>query len=234
MHSGHVNRTPAAIHRGFTIARIDCVFGENLQELAQIQDTLRETCGASAMLNFGPMMRRSPQIFVLIAVLIAIIAQAGAQTLSRPDVPDKIKAPPGEQVILLAHAIGSQIYVCQAGTDGKPVWTLKAPDAELHDPAGARIGRHFAGPTWKDNDGSEVTGKVVAHVDAPDADSIPWLLVTVTGHSGKGVLAAVTSIQRIHTQAGLAPPAADCTASKQNREVKSSYTADYYFYAPAK
>jgi hypothetical protein len=32
----------------------------------------------------------------------------------------------------------------------------------------------------------------------------------------------------------LAPPAADCDAAKQNVEVRSSYTADYYFYAPAK
>jgi len=231
--SGHVNRTPAAIHRGFTIARLRSRLGRDSAGTSANPGSLAGTCLASAVLNFRPMMRRWPQIFVLIAVLIAIIAQGSAQTLSRPDVPDKIKAPPSERVILLAHATGSQIYVCQVGTDGKPVWTLKAPDAELHDRAGALIGRHFAGPTWKDNDGSEVTGKVVAHVDAPDSNSIPWLLVTVTGHSGKGVLAPVTSIQRIHTQAGLAPPAVDCTASKQNREVKSSYTADYYFYAPA-
>lgn len=133
-----------------------------------------------------------------------------------------------------ASASGLQIYVCQAGTDGKPTWTLKAPEAELHDQQGAIIGRHYAGPTWKDNDGSEVTGKAVARVDSPDSDSIPWLLVTATGHSGNGVFSHVTSIQRIHTKGGLPPPAADCNASKQNLEVKSSYTADYYFYAPAK
>ncbi len=154
--------------------------------------------------------------------------------VSRPDVPDKIKAPAGEEVVLVAHASGSQIYVCQSGTDGKPAWTLKAPDAELHDQQGAVIGRHYAGPTWQDNDGSEVTGKAVARVDSPDPNAIPWLLVTATGHSGNGVLSRTTTIQRIHTRGGLAPSAADCTASKQNQESKSSYTADYYFYAPAK
>ena len=111
---------------------------------------------------------------------------------------------------------------------------MKAPEAELHDQQGAIIGRHYAGPTWKDNDGSEVTGKAAAKVDSPDPDSIPWLLVNVTGHSGDGVLSRVTSIQRIHTKGGLPPPAADCNTSKQNLEVKSSYTADYYFFAPAK
>lgn len=167
------------------------------------------------------------------AVLIGIVIQASGQGVSRPDVPEKIKALAGEEVVLLAHASGSQIYACQAGADGKFAWTLKAPDAELHDQHGAIIGHHFAGPTWKHNDGSEVTGKAVAKIDSPDADSIPWLLVTVTGHSGEGALSRVSSIQRIHTKGGQ-PPAAGCDDSKQGSEVKSSYTADYYFYAPAK
>ena len=172
--------------------------------------------------------------FLQVAVLIGTATLASGQGVSRPDVPDKIEAPAGEEVILQVHASGSQIYVCQSGTDGKLAWTLKAPEAELHDQQGAIIGRHSAGPTWKDNDGSEVTGKAVARVDSPDSASIPWLLVTSTGHSGDGVLSRVTSIQRIHTKGGLPPPAADCTTSKQNLEAKSSYTADYYFYAPAK
>ena len=171
---------------------------------------------------------------LLLTILIGIAGQASGQSGSRPDVPDKIKAPDGEQIVLQVHASGSQIYVCQPGTDGKLAWVLKAPDAELHDQRGAIIGRHYAGPTWKHNDGSEITGKAVARVDSPDSDSIPWLLVSVTAHSGDGVLSRVTSIQRIHTKGGLPPPAADCNASKQNSEVKSSYTADYYFYARAK
>ena len=169
-----------------------------------------------------------------VVVLIGIVSQASGQGVSRPDVPDKIKAPAGEEVVVLAHASGSQIYVCQAGTDGKLAWALKAPDAELHDQQGAVIGRHYAGPTWKDNDGSEVTGKAVARIDSPDSDSIPWLLVTATGHSGEGVFSRVTSIQRLHTHGGQPPAAAACDASKQSVEVKSSYTADYYFYAAPK
>ena len=169
-----------------------------------------------------------------VAVLFGVGTQAWGQSIARPDAPDKIKAPAGEEVALLAHATGSQIYVCQPGPDAKLAWILKAPDAELHDQQGTIIGRHYAGPTWKDNDGSEVTGKAVAKVDSPDSDSIPWLLVNVTGHTGDGVLSHVTSIQRIHTRGGQPPPAADCTIAKQNTEAKSSYTADYYFYAPAK
>ena len=169
-----------------------------------------------------------------LAFLIGLATQVSGQRISRPDVPEKIQAPAGEEVVLLAHGSGSQIYLCQAGTDGKFAWTLKAPEAELLDQQGATIGRHYAGPTWKDNDGSDVTGKAAARVDSPDSNAIPWLLVTATGHSGDGVLSHVTSIQRIRTKGGLPPPAADCNAAKLNAEVKSSYSADYYFYAPAK
>jgi Protein of unknown function (DUF3455) len=165
---------------------------------------------------------------------MGVAVQASGQGISRPDVPDKIKAPAGEEVVLQAHATGSQIYICQPGAEGKPAWTLKAPEAELRNQQGATIGRHYAGPTWKDNDGSEITGKAAAKVDSPNSDSIPWLLVTITAHSGNGVLSQVTTVQRIHTQGGLPPPPAGCDASRQNIEVKSPYTADYYFYAPAK
>ena len=170
---------------------------------------------------------------LLIIAVIGVVMQANGQGIPRPEVPDKIKAPAGEEVVLVAHATGSQIYTCQQGSDGKYAWTLKAPEAELRDQQGAVIGKHFGGPTWKHNDGSQVTGKAVAKVDAPDADSIPWLLVSVAGHSGNGVLSNVTSIQRIHTKGGQ-PPAAGCDASAQNVEKKISYTADYYFYAPSK
>ena len=166
--------------------------------------------------------------------LIGLVTLAPAQDVARPDVPEKIKAPANESVILRALASGSQIYTCQQDKDGKYAWTLKAPEAELRDAQGAVIGRHYAGPTWKHNDGSEVTGKAVGRVDSPDSDSIPWLLVAASGHSGEGVFSRVTSIQRIHTHAGQPPPAADCNAPKQGTETKSSYTAEYVFFAPGK
>jgi hypothetical protein len=170
--------------------------------------------------------------FLQTALLIGVVTPAMGQGTTRPQVPEELKAPAGEEVVLQVHASGSQIYTCLQGTNSQFGWTLKAPDAELRDQQGAIIGRHYAGPTWKHTDGSEVSGKAVARADSPDSDSIPWLLVTATGHLGDGVLSRVSTIQRIHTHAGLPPPPADCNASKQNVEVKSGYTADYYFYAP--
>jgi hypothetical protein len=166
--------------------------------------------------------------------LLLLVGSAIAQESARPEVPDAIKAPAGEEIVLLAHATGFQIYSCQIGSDGKPAWSFKAPEAELRDNSDRVVGHHYAGPSWKHTDGSEVTGKLVAKVDSPDADSIPWLLLTAGSHSGTGILAGVSTIQRIHTKGGQSPTKPQCTSSNLNATSKSSYVADYYFYAPAK
>jgi Protein of unknown function (DUF3455) len=159
-------------------------------------------------------------------------AEASPSGNTVADIPADLQAPAGEKVILRAHAIGWQIYTCGAGADGKPQWTLKAPDADLHDQKGLVIGHHFAGPTWKYKDGSEVLGKAIAHVESPDSKSIPWLLVSATGHSGAGLFERVTSVQRVHTHGGKPPAVTECDPATPGTEVRSSYTADYYFYAP--
>lgn len=179
------------------------------------------------------MPRFAPLQLLSLIALACLAAAAVAATPGRPDVPEAIKAPAAEQVVLVAHAGGSQIYVCGKGDDGKPQWTLKAPEAQLRDVKGALIGHHSAGPTWKHLDGSSVTGKLTAKAPSPDPNSIPWLLVTVTSHEGNGVLTRVTSIQRINTRGGAAPPAAKCDPSKPTAETWVPYSADYYFYRPA-
>ena len=163
-----------------------------------------------------------------------LLACSTVTVAGTPQIPAELTVPAGEKLLLKAHATGSQIYTCKPGTDGALQWVLKAPDADLHDKKGAVIGHHFAGPSWKHKDGSEITGKASAHVDSPDAGSIPWLLVSVTGHTGEGMFAKVTSIQRINTKGGKPPAASECDASKSGTESKSPYSADYYFYAPGK
>jgi hypothetical protein len=167
---------------------------------------------------------------LILLILVAPFQLAMAQRPSRPEVPEKLSAPASESVILQTHATGSQIYVCQAGPDQKLIWALKAPEADLSDSHGTVIIKHYAGPTWHHNDGSEVVGKVVARQDAPEANDIPWLLLTAASRSGNGVLTQVTSIQRIHTKGGQ-PPSSGCDDSHRGAESKSPYSADYYFYS---
>jgi hypothetical protein len=180
-------------------------------------------------------MNRQIQVVVVLGMLLA----AQGQAPGRPEVPEALKAPVGEEVVLSTHATGTQIYVCQQGTDQKYAWVFKAPEAELTNSTGKKIIHHSAGPTWKHSDGSEVKAKVAAKqdapkVEAPNPQAIPWLLLSVTAHSGEGILSRVTSIQRIHTEGGVAPETKYCDGSASGKEVGVKYAADYYFYAPVR
>ena len=147
-----------------------------------------------------------------------------------PTSPPEPKPPANEQLLLKVHARGDQIYTCKS--DGAQfTWTLKAPDAQLFDKHGKPFGKHFAGPSWEANDGSRVTGKAVVNVPSRQADSIPWLLINILSHDGKGVLSRATTIQRVKTKGGKAP-ASGCDASHAGQEVRVSYSADYLFYTP--
>jgi hypothetical protein len=159
-----------------------------------------------------------------------VIAAFFAGTAGAQQVPAALQVPANEQLVVQVHATGDQIYSCKV--DGaQPEWTLKAPDAELFDKDGKAFGKHFAGPSWEASDGSRVVGKAAANVPSPDAESIPWLLVTVVSHAGDGVLAKVSFIQRINTKGGKAP-ASGCDAAHAGQEVRVPYSADYRFFAP--
>jgi hypothetical protein len=149
-----------------------------------------------------------------------------------PSVPEKLMPPAGEKLVLYAHASGKQIYLCQRRAGQKAEWSLKAPEATLFDTDRKQIGEHFFGPRWRHKDGSEVTGKVIAKMDSPGADSVPWLLMRASDHSGRGVFDHVTSIQRIHTVGGAPPPSTACLENSLGREAPVPYSADYYFYSP--
>lgn len=145
-------------------------------------------------------------------------------------VPRELQPPANEQLLLRVHAKGDQIYSCK-GDGAQFTWTLKAPEAQLFDKDGGQFGKHLIGPSWEANDGSRITGKAAANASSPDADSIPWLLVTVVSRNGAGVLARVTSIQRLNTKGGKAP-ASGCDPAHVGEEVRVPYSADYVFFAP--
>jgi hypothetical protein len=170
-------------------------------------------------------IRASSSTTLLLATVILFSTAVSAQ-----QVPKELQPPASEQQLFQVHAKGDQIYSCQAAGD-KFSWTLKAPDAQLTGQNGKPFGKHFAGPSWQAGDGSRVTGKAVATAPSPDADSIPWLLVTVIDRRGDGVLARVTSVQRINTKNGKAP-SSGCDGAHLGAEYRSSYSADYAFFAP--
>ncbi len=139
--------------------------------------------------------------------------------------------PANQTLALTLTAKGVQIYECRAfpGDPTKFEWAFKAPEADLFDAQGHKVGRHYAGPTWELTDGGKVVGKLKAKADAPDGKGVPWLLLDATQASGT-TLGKVQSIQRVDTVGGKAPTeSADATKAGQEKRV--DYTATYKFYA---
>jgi hypothetical protein len=151
----------------------------------------------------------------------------------RTIIPAEIAAPQNQRLELLLAAVGVQIYRCDPKIDapGRLEWVVQAPEARLRDVAGKFIGRHYAGPTWEADDGSKVVGTVQARVEAPDKTAIPWLRFGAKSAGGAGLLANVTTVQRVSTIGGQ-PPAGGCTEPDRGRVLRVNYNADYYFYVP--
>lgn len=169
---------------------------------------------------------------IALGLLPLTLTQVFAQQVTaQPTVPDTLKPPAGQTLVLKANAKGVQIYQCAANPNDSNQfeWRLKAPQADLFDDKGQKIGQHFAGPTWKATDGSSVVGQVKSKINDPSKTSIPWLLLTAKSHQGTGILSTVSSIQRVDTQGGNAPNTG-CNVAKQNAEIKVGYQATYYFY----
>jgi hypothetical protein len=140
--------------------------------------------------------------------------------------------PQGASRLLELSADGVQIYTCEAKNNAF-AWTFSAPEAKLFDKQQHQVGTHFAGPTWKLNDGSTVVGEVVAKADAPDASAIPWLLLRAKSHDGAGALAAAEYIRRADTKGGVAPNTG-CDAAHVSQKARIPYSATYQFFGAAK
>ena len=167
-----------------------------------------------------------------IAAAAAALAPAAQAGPAEPDVPGAIQVPDGHKVFLVGHAVGVQIYSCNA-TAGGYRWGLVAPRANLYNDHGKLIATHFGGPTWRAKDGSTVVAQRVGDGVIVDTTAIPWFLLKATstapGADGDR-LTSTAFIQRIATVGGVAPPAADCNASRVGLQAESPYTADYYFW----
>jgi hypothetical protein len=160
---------------------------------------------------------------ILAACLISAAVSIAALYPQQTD--GSIDPPPGAHVLLEAKGVGFQIYACTQTPTG-PKWVLTAPDAKLLNASGKTIGSHFAGPTWKLEDGSQVQGERIAGKPAPEAGSVAWLLLRAKAGTGTGKLANIAFVQRTETHGGAAAESA-CTTGDTSRV---PYTATYTFY----
>jgi Protein of unknown function (DUF3455) len=156
------------------------------------------------------------------ALLLLLGAQIGASAAETP-LPAAIAAP-GETVVLSVHAEGAQVYECKPAADGKLGWAFREPIATLIAD-GKTVGRHYAGPSWEQSDGSAVVGKAVGTAPGASANDIAWLKLEVASRRGSGVLSGVTTVQRINTNGGKLDGACDKAGTFRS----APYSADYVF-----
>lgn len=168
-------------------------------------------------------------------IAASLIASApfltGLSGVALADVPENLRVPATQTLALSVQARGVQIYECDVSKvdPARFEWIFKAPEAELFDGAGNRIGKHYAGPTWEADDGSKVAAATKERNDGPDRNAIPWLLLSVTSAEGNGVLGNTRSVQRLNTSGGKAP-ADGCNQAQLGETARVNYRATYNFY----
>ena len=163
-------------------------------------------------------MKLPTSLAMIVCASLAALAPARGQTL-----PAAIAAP-GETVVATWHAEGAQVYECKAGADGKLAWTFREPIAALLAD-GKTVGRHYAGPSWENADGSAVVGKAAGNAPGTTPKDIPWLKLEVVASRGSGALSGVTTVQRINTVGGRH----DGACEKAGAFFSAPYAADYVF-----
>ncbi|HJU12001.1 MAG TPA: DUF3455 domain-containing protein [Candidatus Binataceae bacterium] len=138
-------------------------------------------------------------------------------------------AVPGATKLATYQGVGAQVYECKAGSDGKLAWAFREPIATLIL-NGKTAGRHYAGPTWENVDGSKLVAKASGNAPGATGDDIPWLKLDVVSHKGKGLFAKATTVQRLDTHGGVLKGGCDKAG-----EFKSvPYTATYVITAGAR
>jgi hypothetical protein len=176
---------------------------------------------------------------IAFALALMVSQPARADRNNPPDVPTILQVPAGNHLFRVAHAVGTQNYVCLSTGWGSPAYS---PQATLFNEDNEQNLTHFLSPnpvesntprpTWQDSrDTSTVWANPIPGASyTPDPTAIPWLLLqvvgTANGPTGGDKMTVTTYIQRLNTTGGLKPTGA-CT---EGGKALVPYTADYYFY----
>ncbi len=180
------------------------------------------------------------QVSALAAMAAVLSACAGtpptmkAPVYSQAALPESVKVPAGHKVAMETVGMGEITYECRekATMAGSFEWVFVGPKAALNDRSGKTVGSYYGPPaTWASMDGSKLTGTQLAVAPAA-AGSIPLQLVKANPAMGSGAMTAVTYIQRVATQGGVAPAMA-CDAGSKGRQQIVKYQADYIFWKAA-
>lgn len=187
---------------------------------------------------------------------LMLAAALAAPSAARAERPRSIVPPPVPEILQLsadeftpffvAHAIGTQGYVCVA-VGAAYSWRTFGPQATLFDADGGQVTTHFLSPrpvdaglnaTWQHSrDTSAVWAEMLETSSDPNfvsPDAIPWLLLKVTavadGPTGGDKLTVARRIHRVNTVEGKAPTTGCAAPGDIGKRSLVPYEADYYFY----
>ena len=187
----------------------------------------------------------SKTLIAALAIATPIAAMAGG--ITPPAVPTNLVVPQGNKAFAIAHAVGTQNYVCLPDGGGVK-WILFGPQATIFDDAGQQIMTHFLSPnpaesnkaraTWQDsNDTSAAWAVKEEESDDPQfvaPGAIKWFRLRVVGTQNGpdwgDRLAKATFIQRVNTSGGVAPATGCAVLGDIGQTRLVPYTADYVFY----
>jgi hypothetical protein len=163
--------------------------------------------------------------------LFALTLTAAHAAMAQTALPDTIKVPAGNKMVLETVGAGLITYECKDKKDaaGQVEWVFAGPDAKLTDSKGKTVGKYYGPPaTWESMDGSKVTATQLA-VAPNGTGNIPLQLVKANPAMGEGAMSGVTYIQRLNTKGGTAP-ASTCNEASKGKKETVGYQADYLFW----
>lgn len=177
------------------------------------------------------MTSTAPSLSVAAICVALLSACATSAPTTAPVAPAALKASDTERVAFVWQAVGSQIYECRNDA-GKIAWAFVAPEAELTNSKGDKVGTHGAGPSWTALDGSKTVGSVKARANGAQPADIPLLLLSAkpAAKAPVGKMTTVTSVQRLNTEGGNAQATGCSTAQDVGKRSKEGYTSDYVFF----
>jgi hypothetical protein len=198
--------------------------------------------------------RRTLPIACATALAVAFtvsLPQAVHAQVAPPPVPAGIEVPPGNEVFLVGHGVGTQNYICLPSGSGF-AFTLFTPQATLF--VGLKqITTHFFSTNNNPDDAAD-KGKILATwqhsrdtstvwaaaiSQSSDANfvapgAIPWVKLkragVQDGPGGGDTLTATSFIQRLNTRGGSAPSGGCAALGDVGKKAFVPYTADYFFY----
>ena len=165
----------------------------------------------------------APDALAVSAAVAEVPAAVSAGALPDLGACQDLRPEAGSKLAYHVYAEGVQIYRWDGGA-----WVFVGPSATLYaDAAGkAKVGTHYAGPTWVSVSADTVVGALAKKCPVDPAD-IPWLLLDVASNTGHGIFQGAAQIQRLNTVGGQFPSAPGSFTD----ELKNvPYTAEYFFY----